>query len=203
LLNAGPIVFEQLVERLAEAGIQMEIPQTGDPTLVGVTPLLVDGSGVYRGSRFATSVGHAAPWKLAMEQGLLLARRLQGLGYFGPLGVDAMKYYDDAGEIRLRPLQDLNARYTMGRLALGFRRILPPDWCGSWLHFGARNLAGCAIDIWYDKLQRSLPRESRAILTSPRKIGTQGPASHAVVVLAPTVEILARAESSVFALPMV
>ena len=145
LHSAGPIIFEPLVERVAEAGIQMEIPQTGEPALIGVTPLLVDRSGVYRGSRFACPGSEIATWEIAawrpaVETGLRLAKRLQGLGYFGPLGVDAMQYRDEAGDSRMRPLQDLNARYTMGRLALGFCRILRADWCGSWLHFGAKNL---------------------------------------------------------------
>ena len=177
LQSAGPIVFEPIVERVAEAGIQIEISQKDEPLLVGVTPLLVDRNGVYRGSRFAYPAGELAAWQPAVESGLQLAKRLQGLGYFGPLGVDAMQYRDDAGTGRLRPLQDLNARYTMGRLALGFRRVLPADWCGSWLHFGTKNLAGSSIEIWFDRLQRLLPREVRAVRASPREIGSPtGPA---------------------------
>ena len=198
LQSAGPIIFEPIVERVAEAGIQIEIPQTGEPALVGVTPLLVDRSGVYRGSRFAYTASEIAVWQPAVETGLRLAKRLQGLGYFGPLGVDAMQYRDEAGDSRLRPLQDLNARYTMGRLALGFRRILPADWCGSWLHFGAKHLAGREIEVWFNGLPRLLPREARAVPASSRQIGSQSPAHHAVVVLAPTVEILKQAEFAVF-----
>ncbi len=125
LANSGPIVFEPIVERIAEAGIQIEIPALGTPQLVGVTPLLVDGSGVYRGSRFGCAAETGACWRPAVDVGLRTATELQRLGYFGPLGIDAMQYRDAAGELRLRPLQDLNARYTMGRLALGFCRVLP------------------------------------------------------------------------------
>jgi hypothetical protein len=195
---AGPIIFEPIVERVAEAGIQIEIPKTGEPMLVGVTPLLVDKSSVYRGSRFATPAGEAELWQSAVETGLRLANRLQALGYFGPLGIDAMQYRDEAGQIRLRPIQDLNARYTMGRLALGFRRILPAGWFGSWLHFGVQNLAGRAIAKRFDEIQNSMPRESRVLMASPRQIGSQSPAGQAVVVIAPTIEILAQAEAAVF-----
>jgi hypothetical protein len=125
LTGSGPIVCEPIVERIAEAGIQIEIPREGAPQLVGVTPLLVDGSGVYRGSRFGCSAEKDACWRPAIDAGLRTATELQRLGYFGPLGTDAMQYRDAAGELRLRPLQDLNARYTMGRLALGFCRLLP------------------------------------------------------------------------------
>lgn len=198
LESAGPIIVEPIVERLAEAGIQIEVPQNGEPALRGVTPLLVDGSGVYRGSRFACPAGELTAWQPAVETGLHLAKRLQGVGYFGPLGIDAMQYRDDAGNRRLRRLQDLNARYTMGRLALGFRRILPADWCGSWLHFGEKQLAGRSIEIWLKDIQQLLPRDVRLIPASPRKIGPHSSVHHAVVVLAPTVEILKQGESAVF-----
>lgn len=199
LESAGAIIFEPIVERVAEAGIQIEIPHSGEPALVGVTPLLVDRSGVYRGSRFACPASETAAWQPAVETGLRLATRLQQLGYFGPLGIDAMQFRDDAGKIRLRPLQDLNARYTMGRLALGFRRIVPTEWCGSWLHFGAKHLSGRTIELWLKDIQRLLPREARLIPASPRKkIGSQSSVHHAVVVLAPTIEILKQGEMAAF-----
>lgn len=124
LASTGPIVFEPIVERVAEAGIQIEIPPAGAPELIGITPLLVDSSGVYRGSRFGCPAEEIAEWQPAVEVALRTAGELQRLGYFGPLGIDAMQYRDAAGKLRLRPLQDLNARYTMGRLALGFCRAL-------------------------------------------------------------------------------
>ena len=198
LKSAGPIIFEPIVERVAEAGIQIEIPQIGKPALIGITPLLVDRSGVYRGSRFACPDSDIAAWQPAVETGLHLAKRLQGLGYFGPLGIDTMQYRDDRGNNRLRPLQDLNARYTMGRLALGFLRILPSGWCGSWLHFGAKHLPGRSLASRINDLQTLLPQESRVIPSSPRRIGAQSSTHYAVVVLAPTIEILKRGESTVF-----
>jgi len=196
--NAGPIIVEPIVERVAEAGIQIDIPQTGEPVLLGVTPLLVDRSGVYRGSRFACPSGETATWQPALEIGLLTAKRLQQLGYFGPLGTDAMLYRDDAGNCRLRPLQDLNARYTMGRLALGFRRMLPADWCGSWLHFGEKQLAGRTIDSWINDTRRLLPPEVCLVFTSPRKIGSRSPLHHAILVMAPSIEVLCQCESQIF-----
>jgi hypothetical protein len=195
LQTAGPIVVEPVVERVAEAGIQIEIPQTGEPALVGVTPLRADSNGAYRGSRFACPASENEVWQPAVDTGLLLAKRLQRLGYFGPLGVDAMQYRDAAGEVCLRPLQDVNARYTMGRLALGLRRILPVGWRGSWLHFSTKHLAGRAIDFWLNGLQRSLPRLVRVIPTSPQRIEGQPSAHHAVVVFASTEEILKQAEA--------
>ncbi|MSR56326.1 MAG: hypothetical protein EXS05_01465 [Planctomycetaceae bacterium] len=140
LASSGPIVFEPLLDRVAEAGIQIDIPPIGQPHLVGVTPLLVDNAGVYRASRFGCLSENDDHWRSAVETAMAVAQRVQQLGYFGPLGIDAMRYRNAEGALQARPLQDLNARYTMGRLALGFSRILPPGWCGSWMHSASHTL---------------------------------------------------------------
>ena len=44
-------------------------------------------------------------------------------GDFSPLGLDAMRHRVPGGAVRTRCLQDINARWTMGRLALGLRRF--------------------------------------------------------------------------------
>jgi len=165
---------------------------------VGVTPLLVDRSGVYRGSRFGCPAHELEEWQPAVEIAMRVAGRLQSLGYFGPLGIDAMRYRDNTGEIRLRPLQDLNARYTMGRLALGFVRLLPLGWCGSWLHFHRRHLAGRDLDSWFAAIGSSLPPGTIAAVTSPRRVGSQLVAHHAVLIMAASPEALRQAETALF-----
>jgi hypothetical protein len=198
LATVGPIIVEPIVDRIGEAGVQIDIPQTDPPTLAGVTPLLVDGSGVYRGSRFGCSASELEIWQPAVEMGMRVARTVQRLGYYGPLGIDAMLYRDETGEIRLRPLQDLNARHTMGRLALGFGRTLPAGWCGAWLHFNRRHLASRDVGSWLNQIRCSLPAATIVALTSPRTIGSQPVEHHAVLVLASSPEMRRLAEAALF-----
>ncbi len=139
LASDGVVFFEPWVERRAEVGIQIDIPREGDPQLIGVVPMLVDERGQYAGSWFATRMDSALAneplyWSLTVEVALRAAKRLQELNYFGPLGIDAMRYRAPNGAIRLRPLQDINARWTMGRLSHGWRRLLKPDDAGCWHH---------------------------------------------------------------------
>lgn len=132
----GAVYFEPWLQRCAEVGIQWTLPPPGQgrPKLEGVTPLLCDPQGGYRGSEFSLDTSVPNEWQRAVEVCEQVAKRLQSLGYFGPLGIDAAIYEDATGTAHARPLQDINARFTMGRLALGFRRLLRSGECGAWRH---------------------------------------------------------------------
>jgi hypothetical protein len=73
-------------------------------------------------------------WAPAIPMAVQIGRELQAIGYFGPVGIDVMRYAHQSGEVRLRCLQDLNARWTMGRLALGWKSQFQPGESGIWLH---------------------------------------------------------------------
>lgn len=142
----GAVFFEPWVDRIEEIGIQIDIPQRGQPQLIGVTPMLVDERGQYAGSHFShgTLEGMVPQdhWDQAVDVALRAAEHLQSFGYFGPLGIDAMSYRDDQGMQRIRPLQDINGRWTMGRLSLGLKRLLKPGEHGVWQHGSGRELEG-------------------------------------------------------------
>ncbi len=163
-LRSGLTLFlEPWLDRIDEAGIQWTVPRVGPPVLEGVTPLLTDAAGCYRGSQFGINESEAAVWSDAVNVGRRLALQVQQIGYFGPLGIDAMRYRDAGGQVRLRPLQDVNARWTMGRLSLGWRRFVA---CGVW-HHGPRT-----------RLQESVSVERDDRVTSPHLVGGR-PTRHA------------------------
>jgi hypothetical protein len=138
-LTSGKVVFfEPWVDRVQEVGLQFDIPLDGSPQLIGIAPMLVDSRGQYVGSYFSTEgsseFSNTNIWQDAIHVALRAATQLQANGYFGSLGIDAMAYRLADGSCRIRPLQDINARWTMGRLSLGWRRLLKPDECGCWYH---------------------------------------------------------------------
>lgn len=53
----------------------------------------------------------------------LLVEWLGDAGYHGPLGVDAMFYRTPTGELRFKPVVEVNPRVTMGRVALELSRF--------------------------------------------------------------------------------
>ncbi len=187
-----PLFFEPWVEAIAEFGCQFSVPVTGKPSLEGVTGLLTDPLGTYRGSRLPETSGRPSGQLLQANALAIVERaaeRVQQLGYFGPLGIDVMQYRTAEGEIRWRPLQDINARLTMGRAALGLQRLLAPGERADWLHFrrsGSPELDGTG--------QLPLPMGSlpslRRLRTSPLEAGGC-PVSHGTALLvAQSMELL-------------
>ena len=175
LAENGAVYFEPWVDRIEEVGVQFTVPKEGEPLLEGITPLLTDQLGTYRGSRFrgiSCQLARSDEFAPVLDVVTRAVQRIQQLGYFGPLGIDAMRYRTAEGEIRWRPLQDINARLTMGRLALGLRRIVPESQHASWLHL--RPIQGK-----YRK-RRIHPRRieppfagARIVRTSPMIVGGQ------------------------------
>jgi len=165
----GTVFFEPWLRRRAEVGIQWTLPISGNgpPELQGITPLLTDKLGGYRGSEFSWDATVPAEWQVAVDLSQEAAVRLQQLGYFGPLGIDAAIYEDSAGNTHARPLQDINARYTMGRLALGFRRLLRPGERGVWQHGRRDELSGPVtreIDLTPSLIGGAPPRHTSRVL---------------------------------------
>jgi hypothetical protein len=189
--------FEPWLHRVAEAGLQFSIPKSGEPVLEGITPMFADASGVYRGSRFHFDPAAEDDWARAVEVGRRAAACAQEVGYFGPLGIDAMMYQTEERQMRIRPLQDVNARFTMGRLALGFRRLLGRGECGTWLHVRWPTDDVSAPRRHFDEMAGRLPDAVRIVRTSPFETDAR-PVSHGTfAVFTPSKEILAAAEAQI------
>ncbi|WP_437229196.1 hypothetical protein SH661x_001305 [Planctomicrobium sp. SH661] len=126
--------IEPLLDRVCEIGVQWEIPATGEPQLLGLTELLSDSRGVYAGSRMNPVVISGSARETLLNTQLKIVTSLQQEGYFGPVGIDSMLYREE-NEIRLRPVQDVNARWTMGRIGWEWSKRLNSGTEGvSWLH---------------------------------------------------------------------
>lgn len=156
------VFLEPWLRLNSEVGIQWNVPAMnfGKPQLVGLAQLLTDAQGHYQGSRITLESGIPIEWQSAVEVSQVAAERLQSIGYVGPLGIDAAIATDACGRVIVRPLQDINARFTMGRLALGFRRFLHSGESAEWQHGTADNARNeSASDVM------------RTIVTSPPSVG--------------------------------
>lgn len=138
------IILEPRLDRLSEASVHFEIIPSGDIEYIGTIGCEATANGTYVASRLLPEV-ELPYWNDAVESGWQVARRLREIGYWGPVGIDAMRYRAACGEEKIRPIQDINARHTMGRLALNLSRfpilsnalggrISPATWVRDLLH---------------------------------------------------------------------
>lgn len=141
------VVIEPWLDRVADLSVLSKIDGEGCVTHEGITRFLSDRRGQYRGAvlgkptfgldaelvRFFHDSGRDPSWvdrtlRLAAER---VGAALHARGYIGPFGVDAFIHRVD-GALRLRPLVEVNARYTMGNVALGLSKQLDGGVHGYW-----------------------------------------------------------------------
>ena len=94
LQGGNAVILEPWVDIIEEAGLQFTLPEDRDRPvrLEGITPLITDDSGTYRGSRFDANESGDAAWRAAVDTATRAAERIRDRGYFGPLGIDAARY---------------------------------------------------------------------------------------------------------------
>lgn len=59
-----------------------------------------------------------------------LGKQLARVGYLGPVGIDAFVYRDGDGVSRLKPVVEINPRYTMGRVTIELMKRAAPGSSG-------------------------------------------------------------------------
>lgn len=120
-LAMGQSLFaEPWLKRVAEVGIQWHIDGKEQIRLIGLAHLECSPAGQYQSSSPLVDHASIAQWQPAIDHQFSAIQKLANLGYTGPLGIDAMQYIPaESHDSRpaIRPLQDINARWTMGRLA--------------------------------------------------------------------------------------
>lgn len=143
LLQQKSLIVEHYLNRVLDISVQMDIGET-QVEVYEARPFMTGQQNEYRGAHlgagFPDCVGdpgeyirffHSVrkPWRQFLRQ---LAEQLQKLGYQGPAGVDAFLWKDQNGKLFLKPLVELNPRWTMGRVALELEKFLAPGIKGLW-----------------------------------------------------------------------
>lgn len=124
LASRGGAIFEPWLDRVEDLSALLFVHPNGAQTWIGSTRQILRGAGVYLGTEGiigpSGEVRAGTPWddelrSAAESMGEAASRR----GYFGPLGMDAFVFHGPRGVPVLRPVVELNARLTMGMVALG------------------------------------------------------------------------------------
>ena len=157
------LVVEPWLERETDFSVQLEMTPRG-LKLRGYTMLINDQRGQFQANRAAPNHTQRLPDDLialfreprdisvrlhgayAAVMALLEAG-LREADYLGPVGIDAFVYRALSGECRLKPIVEINPRYTMGRLTVELMKQACP---GSHGHFRLINGAQCRAEGFDD-----------------------------------------------------
>jgi hypothetical protein len=165
LARSGRLALEPWMDRVADLSLQLHCDApTGGGRVVGVTRFACDARGRYVGTALGRRAaglsrevrdllyGGAAGGRVleALEAlGLWLARAFARLGHSGPAGVDLFLYRDPRdGSLAMRPVVEINPRWTMGRVALALEKRVAPHAVGAWVHLGGDELGGSPGAAW-------------------------------------------------------
>jgi hypothetical protein len=140
------IVVEPWLERIQDFSVQLEMELTG-LKLRGWTGLVNDLRGQFQANWAEPKHARRPPmavtellrdgpdfWDrfqaLYQEICQMLESELQRLDYLGPVSIDAFVYRTPEGERRLKPVVEINPRYTMGRLTVELMAHISQGSCG-------------------------------------------------------------------------
>ena len=156
LAKGQPVVIEPWLERELDFSVQFEM---GPDRLkrVGYTGLWTDRKGQFQGNwawpgfqhRLGLGLERLFPHlpdignrvcRLYNEVAAALEQELRVARFRGPLGLDALVYRVPGGGCRIKPIVEINPRYTMGRLTLELMSNVGPGRFGAFRLIGHRQL---------------------------------------------------------------
>jgi hypothetical protein len=162
LAHGRQLVIEPWLERARDFSVQFEMGPAG-LKLCGFTGLVTDLKGQFLANWAAPDFARHLPTQVTARLSAKISashlvdfyeevrERLEGelqrAGYQGPAGVDAFVYRAREGGCRLKPIVEMNPRYTMGRLTLELMRHTAPGCHGLFRLVGgaaARGFGGLA-----------------------------------------------------------
>ena len=115
------LIFQPWLEVIREYGIVMEISPDGAYDIQGISDLQTNGAGTGKGYLLGRPPSAQRVNELETIAGVV-GKRLFKEGYYGPVGIDALEHSRG-----LHPLLEINARYTMGFVAVAVERNLKPS----------------------------------------------------------------------------
>lgn len=191
LSQGWELLFEPWVEQALSSSMHFEVTRRQEIRYLGHCQLLTDAGGVYRGNRVVASDTLETSQARA---GAETCQKLASMGYWGLVGIDSLR--GRLGDLVVsRPLVEINARCSFGRLALALAEWLPQGWSYLWWH--PRPVEAARLDQQLPPLGSVSPKNVRpGIYALPCCADPEG-VSGTAVLAAPTPEELESLEKGV------
>ncbi|MCX6924843.1 MAG: hypothetical protein NT154_16775 [Verrucomicrobia bacterium] len=146
LENGRQLVIEPWLERELDFSLQLEMGPR-NLKFCGYTGLINDRKGQFQANWAEANYDQRLPanvtalfrepadisdrlQRLYADIISMLELELRGAGFMGPIGIDAFVYRTPQGGCRLKPVVEINPRYTMGRLTVELMKQTCPGSCG-------------------------------------------------------------------------
>ena len=177
LITQKQVIVEPRLNKVCDLSAQFEVVAPGQIRFLGWTRFLVNSRGQYRGTfinrelngldleirKFISRHGLDRRWLEHIFKELATFITPKMSAYIGPLGIDALVYRQD-GRLRLKPLVELNPRYTMGRVALHLKRRVHPGHPAVWMTISIRDVKAAGftdIRAFMTHVEKQYPIKSR------------------------------------------
>jgi hypothetical protein len=154
LTAQGSVIVEPWLDRIHDVSIQLEVQPDGRVKLLAAREFWTGPQWQYGGTFLGQSLWHLSPevkrflvrawpqWRTVARD---LGTELSARGYRGPAGIDAIVFRDPAGGLRLKPVSEVNPRWTMGRVALALERWVAPGARCAWVMTSAGSVDAVAV----------------------------------------------------------
>lgn len=121
IMRGETLVFQPWLEVIREYGVVMEISPDGGSDIHGISDLQTNRAGTGKGYILGR---RPSPQRVAALERIAgtVGERLFKEGYFGPVGIDALEHSRG-----FHQLLEINARYTMGFVAVAVERSFKPS----------------------------------------------------------------------------
>lgn len=163
LENQGNLVVEPWLDRVADFSMQIEVEKS--VRYLGLTRMISDNRGQYGGHQLGAKLDDLTPetrtlfyqgnpkhpsLRTVLESSAeYVGEWLLKQGFQGAAGIDAFLYRSkDTGQLRVKPIVEVNARFTMGRIALKLEEHLGTGASGVWIHTSKQRLAKLGFNDW-------------------------------------------------------
>ena len=168
--QSGGILLEKALDIDSEYSIQAELDTEGNTDILTLTRMFSNSNGSYLGNLLDLTENNILV--NLKESFKPLFSYLANVGYRGPIGLDLLKTKD--GELKLI---EINARYTMGRIAYEWNRILNSRRFGFFANFFLKDTSKQDLPSFFD-FCRSLESKLDCIISIINAVpSTQRPVS--------------------------
>lgn len=168
--NKGlPVIAEPWVERILDFSTQWTIDKNAHISYLGATLCHNNQRGQYLFSTVGEEEALFAQSRLFLEEHCTIVKpilkKIAKLGFFGNIGIDAMLYtLPENPEVPLlHPIVEINARKTMGWVALNFQRK----------HFPGKTMRFCYASANKGYLPQAILSKTGKWVTFNRNLGIQ------------------------------